>query len=95
VVGPLLNFVRPTERVQRLLTWEGSLIDPVGGVLGALVFSAVIASSPHPAGYELGQFLASVGVGVAGGVVGTGLLWLLLRKLDLGGSSVRWRPSPA
>ncbi|HEX8862949.1 MAG TPA: cation:proton antiporter [Actinomycetes bacterium] len=84
VVGPLLNFVRPTERVQRVLAWEGSLIDPVGGILGALVFSAVVASSRHPLGYELGQFLISVGVGVAGGVVGTGLLWLLLRKLQLG-----------
>jgi NhaP-type Na+/H+ or K+/H+ antiporter len=83
VVGPLLNFVRPTERVQRVLAWEGSLIDPVGGILGALVFHAVIASGPHPVGYELGQFLASVGVGVAGGIVGTGLLWLLLRKLQL------------
>jgi NhaP-type Na+/H+ or K+/H+ antiporter len=83
VVGPLLNFVRPSERVQRLLTWEGSLIDPVGGILGALVFSAVVAASPHPPGYELGQFLVSLGVGVAGGVVGTALLWLLLRKLNL------------
>jgi len=44
VVGPLLNFVRPAERVQRTLLWEGSLIDPVGGILGALVFSAVVAS---------------------------------------------------
>jgi NhaP-type Na+/H+ or K+/H+ antiporter len=41
VVGPLLNFVRPSEHVQRVLTWEGSLIDPVGGILGALVFDAV------------------------------------------------------
>jgi NhaP-type Na+/H+ or K+/H+ antiporter len=28
VVGPLLGFVRPAERVQRVLSWEGSLIDP-------------------------------------------------------------------
>jgi NhaP-type Na+/H+ or K+/H+ antiporter len=84
VVGPLLNFVRPVERVQRLLTWEGALIDPIGGILGALVFHAVTASGPHPLSYEVGQFLASVGVGVAGGIVGTALLWLLLRKLALG-----------
>ena len=30
------SFVRPAERLQRVLIWEGSLIDPVGGVLGAL-----------------------------------------------------------
>jgi NhaP-type Na+/H+ or K+/H+ antiporter len=78
VVGPLLNFVRPAERVQRTLLWEGSLIDPVGGILGALVFSAVVAS-----GYQFGQFLLSAAVGLAGGIVGTALLWLVLRKLDL------------
>ena len=41
VVGPLLNFVRPSERLRRILVWEGSLIDAVGGVLGALVFAAL------------------------------------------------------
>jgi NhaP-type Na+/H+ or K+/H+ antiporter len=35
VVGPLLSFVRPKDRLQHILIWEGSLIDPVGGVLGA------------------------------------------------------------
>jgi hypothetical protein len=30
------------------------------------------------------QFAASIGVGLAGGVVGTALLWLLLRRLRLG-----------
>jgi NhaP-type Na+/H+ or K+/H+ antiporter len=81
VVGPLLRFVRPTERLQRVLIWEGSLIDPVGGILGALVFHAVSASTHHG---QVGQFALSIGVGVAGGVIGTALLWLLLRKLALG-----------
>ena len=84
VVGPLLSFVRPTERLQQVLIWEGSLIDPVGGILGALVFHAVIASTRRGPGSQLGQFAASVGVGLAGGVAGTALLWLLLRKLRLG-----------
>ena len=84
VVGPLLNFVRPTERLQQVLIWEGSLIDPVGGILGALVFHAVSASTSKGPGSQLAQFTASVGVGVAGGVIGTALLWLLLRKLRLG-----------
>src|SRR6201996_1588382 len=83
VVGPLLNFVRPTERLQRVLIWEGSLIDPVGGILGALVFHAVTASTSRGLGSQLAQFLLSTAVGLAGGVVGTALLWLLLRKLRL------------
>jgi NhaP-type Na+/H+ or K+/H+ antiporter len=83
VVGPLLNFVRPTERVQRVLVWEGSLIDPVGAILGALAFHAVTATHRGTIAHGIGQFLASVGVGLAGGVAGTALLWLLLRRLNL------------
>ena len=60
VVGPLLGFVRPTERLQRVLIWEGSLIDPVGGILGALVFHAVTASTSKGLGSQLAQFLLSV-----------------------------------
>jgi NhaP-type Na+/H+ or K+/H+ antiporter len=84
VVGPLLRFIRPSERLQRVLAWEGSLIDPVGGILGAVVFHAVLASTHRGPAYQLAQFLISVAVGVAGGAIGVGLLWFCLRKLDLG-----------
>jgi NhaP-type Na+/H+ or K+/H+ antiporter len=83
VVGPLLSFVRPSPRVQTVLTWESSVIDPIGAILGALVFHAVVATDPRPFGYEVGFFFASVGVGLAGGVVGVGMLWLLLRRFGL------------
>jgi NhaP-type Na+/H+ or K+/H+ antiporter len=83
VVGPLLAFVRPSDRLQRILSWEGSLIDPVGGILGAVVFHAVVASTSGGFGHPLGQFLLSVGIGVAGAVVGVAVLWLCLCKLDL------------
>jgi len=84
VVGPLLGFICPVERLQRVLSWEGSLIDPVGGILGAVVFHAVLAGKPRAPGYELGQFVLGIVVGVAGGLVGIALLWLLLRTLRLG-----------
>jgi len=84
VVGPLLNFVRPTERLQRVLVWEGSLIDPVGGILGAVVFHAVIASTHRGAGHQIVQFAVSLAVGAAGGAVGATALWLLLHRLRLG-----------
>jgi NhaP-type Na+/H+ or K+/H+ antiporter len=84
VVGPLLSFIHPTERLQRVLIWEGSLIDPVGGILGAVVFHAVLASTRRGVGYQLGQFLIGISTGVAGGVIGTAVLWFLLRKLRLG-----------
>jgi NhaP-type Na+/H+ or K+/H+ antiporter len=46
VVGPLLAFVRPADRLQRILSWEGSLIDPVGGILGAAASWARWCSTP-------------------------------------------------
>src|SRR4051794_4917866 len=73
------------KRVQRILAWEGSLIDPIGGILGALVFNAIVAGTHEGVGSRVAQFVLSIGVGVAGGVVGTGLLWLLDRKLRLQG----------
>jgi len=84
VVGPLLRFVRPTERLQRVLAWKGSLIDPVGGILGAIVFSAVLAGTHKGPIYQVGQFLITVGIGAAGAVIGVALLWFLLRRLRLG-----------
>ncbi len=84
VVGPMLAFVRPSERVQRILAWEGSLIDPVGAILGAVIFHGIVAGTHHGIGSQFAQFVASIAVGVAGGAVGIGLLVLVLRVLRLG-----------
>jgi NhaP-type Na+/H+ or K+/H+ antiporter len=84
VVLPLLRFIRPTEKLQQVLAWEGSLIDPVGGILGAVVYAAVLAQAHKGPLSVLGQFLVSIGVGLAGAAVGTALLWFLLRRIRLG-----------
>src|SRR6516165_10847846 len=83
VVGPLLAFVRPTDRLQRVLSWEGSLINPVGGILGAAVFHAVLGSTHGGIGHPVGLFLLSLGIGAAGAMVGVAALWLCLCKLHL------------
>jgi NhaP-type Na+/H+ or K+/H+ antiporter len=83
VVGPLLAFVRPSDRLQRILSWEGSLIDPIGGILGAVVFAAVLASTHGGIGHPLGHFLLSLVIGGAGAAVGVAVLWLCLCKLKL------------
>jgi NhaP-type Na+/H+ or K+/H+ antiporter len=82
VVGPLLRFVRPADRLQRILSWEGSLIDPVGGILGAAVFHAVLASTKGGVSHPLGLFLLSIAVGAAGAAAGVAALWFL-NKLGL------------
>lgn len=85
VVGPLLEHVRPSERVRRILVWEGTLIDPVGAILGALVFHSLLAGEFEVGrGFRFGEFLLSGAVGLAGGALGAGLLWLCLRTLRLG-----------
>ncbi|WP_327714494.1 cation:proton antiporter [Streptomyces sp. NBC_00490] len=86
VVGPLLDFVRPNDKVRRILIWEGTLTDPIGGILGALVFHAVATTHRVDIGrgYQLGQFALSLVVGLVGGAVATAVLWLTLRTLRLG-----------
>ncbi|MFE8017923.1 cation:proton antiporter [Streptomyces antibioticus] len=84
VVGPLLAIVRPKDRLQHILVWEGSLIDPVGGILGALVFHAVDATSQPTATRGILYFAVSLGTGLAGGVVGAAALWALFRVVRPG-----------
>src|SRR6516162_10485635 len=83
VVGPLLAFVRPSDRLQRILAWEGSLIDPVGGILGAVVFHAVLAGTNGGVSHPVALFVLSLAVGAAGAAAGVAVLWLLSRlELD-------------
>ena len=73
VVGPLLEFIRPSKTVNLVLKWEGTLADPIGATLGVVVFNAVVAGHAK-AGQEIFQFLLSVGVGVGFGVAGAALI---------------------
>ncbi|MFB8246031.1 cation:proton antiporter [Streptomyces sp. NPDC055952] len=84
VVGPLLEHVRPSEKVRRVLMWEGSLIDAVGGILGAVVFHSLVSGGLQPGHFRFGAFFGGIAVGLAGGAVGAALLWLALRLLRLG-----------
>ena len=53
------------------------LVDPVGALLGVLVFHLVSS------GWQPGEFLLSVVVGVLVGAAGAVLLWVLLREVHL------------
>jgi NhaP-type Na+/H+ or K+/H+ antiporter len=83
VVGPLLELVRPVERPQRILVWEGSIIDPLGAILGAVVFNAIVAGTKFGSGRRTVEFVLSMGVGLLGGAAGVALLWVLLRWMRL------------
>ncbi|MFG3114984.1 cation:proton antiporter [Streptomyces sp. NPDC048197] len=85
VVAPLLEHVRPSDKVRRVLLWEGSLVDPVGGILGAVVFHSVISGGFRTGhGFRAADFVAGIALGTAAGVAGAALLWFTLRRLGLG-----------
>jgi NhaP-type Na+/H+ or K+/H+ antiporter len=82
VVLPLLAFVRPTDRLRSVLKWEGVLIDPIGALLGVLVFQVVRSSPPGSLSFQPGELTSSIGVGLGVGAIGAAVLWLLLRGLQ-------------
>ncbi|WP_435270038.1 cation:proton antiporter [Streptomyces sp. 1222.5] len=86
VVGPLLEHVRPSEKARRVLMWEGTLIDPVGGILGAVAFHSIVSGGLRSGHFRFGAFFAGLAVGLAGGAIGAALLWYTLRRLRLGES---------
>jgi NhaP-type Na+/H+ or K+/H+ antiporter len=77
VVLPLLAYIRPTRNVRSLLKWEGTLVDPIGALLGVLVFAGVSSGE----GWQPGAMLLSLGVGALVAIVGAPALLLLLREV--------------
>src|SRR5262249_38070101 len=81
VVLPLLAFIRPSEQVRSLLKWEGVLVDPIGAIIGVLVFLGVQSANSGSAPWRPGEMLLSVGTGALVGVAGAAALYLLLREI--------------
>ncbi len=72
VVVPILRSIRPTRKLESVIKWEGMLIDPIGALLAALVFTAIINFSKFEAVTEillhiLGVIILGIGLGLAGG----------------------------
>ncbi len=85
VVAPLLRLSRPGRRLTAILEWESTTIDPIGAILGAVTFQALSHGVGLRPGREVLQFGASLGIGVAAGIVGTVLLWLLIERVHVSG----------
>jgi NhaP-type Na+/H+ or K+/H+ antiporter len=82
VVLPLLDFVRPSDEVRATLKWEGVLIDPIGALLGVLVFNLVQSGAHGGADFHPGSFLVSLLIGAAVGVAGARLMSVTLGRLE-------------
>ncbi len=85
VVLPLLEFVRPPDRVRSILKWEGVLIDPIGALLGVVAFTAVKEGAGGHRGFHFGGMLVSLGTGLIVGAIAAGVLWLLLSGIQRAG----------
>ncbi|HZK06962.1 MAG TPA: cation:proton antiporter [Bacteroidales bacterium] len=84
VIGPLLRHIRPNERVNDILKWEGIVIDPIGALLAVLVFEAItINVSPamgvNPFQEATIEILISLGKTIFFGcLTGFAFAWLLV-----------------
>ena len=86
VVTPILHAARPGARLTRILGYEGTTIDPIGAIIAVVVFEELTASHTHHVWHGVLEFAVRIGIGVAGGAVGSLVLWLLLTKVKLTGT---------
>ncbi len=81
VIIPLLRTIRPSPRIGSAVKWEGIVNDPIGAILGVLVFEALVAG-----GFEAGISVALTGmlkasvIGVGFGLIGAAIVVLVLRR---------------
>ncbi len=82
VVLPLLAFVRPSDRVRAVLKWEGTLIDPIGALLGVIAFQAAQQGAAGDRPFHPGEMALALGVGLAVGLAAAVMLRTLLTRLQ-------------
>ena len=86
VIVPMLRTLRATQRISRVLRWEGILIDPIGALLAVLVYEWIAAQSAGDSGLLAGSliFFKVVCYGTVAGVAGGALMATAMRR--------RWIP---
>ncbi|QTN39133.1 sodium:proton antiporter [Cryomorphaceae bacterium] len=83
VIMPILRNVRPNQRINTILKWEGILIDPLGALIAVLIYEFI--QSGH-FGEEitteaLKEFVITIATGVfVGGLAALFLRWVLRRN---------------
>ncbi|MFC3033151.1 cation:proton antiporter [Pseudoalteromonas fenneropenaei] len=81
VIAPMLNTMRPNKDIDRILRWEGIVIDPIGALFAVLVFEAVmLVGDEGIVNHTLIALFKTVSVGLSIGVVAGALTSFLIRK---------------
>lgn len=91
VVTPILDFARLHGRLRGILQWEGTFLDPIGGLVAVVVFQVIRASGAESLGDAAVMFFAGLAVGVIAGAIGVVLFVVggkLVRGNDLLGTQV-------
>lgn len=82
VVIPILRNVRPNERINNVLKWEGILIDPLGALIAVLVYGFIQSSTiKHEDTIEVfKEFFITIASGVFIGTIAAFFLRWVLNK---------------
>ena len=86
VITPILEVVPVRDRVSAALETEGVVNDVSAAILAVVVFEAVLHPGDDVA-VLLSDFSSRLGIGVAVGVLVAGIVWYLLRYVDLSARS--------
>ena len=81
VIIPLLRHIRPKARIGSTVKWEGIVNDPIGAILGVLVFEAIVAGGVEAglAAVVVGMLRATL-VGGGLGIAAAALVVVLLKR---------------
>ncbi len=77
VVGPMLRAIRPTPAVDKVLRWEGIIIDPIGAILAVIAMEFAVKDYHSEIGWVLAKLVAS---GLVIGLITAGVLGALLKR---------------
>lgn len=81
VIAPLLRHVNPTRKMASIVKWEGIVVDPIGAILGVLVFKAALTAGSDDVWMQMGMVLGKLLlVGLVGGFVLGKIVEFLLHK---------------
>jgi NhaP-type Na+/H+ or K+/H+ antiporter len=80
VVGPVLRVIRPRAPTGAVLSWEGTVLDPLGATLGVVVLNLVLASTTGGGIHPLLQMLSRLGLGATVGLAGAAVLVFVLSR---------------
>jgi len=81
VIIPLLRTIRPNPRIGSTIKWEGIVNDPIGAILGVLVFEALVAGGFEASiGAAVSGMLKASVIGVVFGLGGAAIIVVVLRR---------------